>query len=418
MMSNRPDLKFGPGTSIGFTPTGIAAFTNLRPAAVVRELIQNALDAAREASERTAFVCFRLTRKNTNTIPGIRSYGKALESAVKTHKEMMGGDLPRQAELVVSTIQDALSKNTQDILSVLDNGIGLNERRMNALLSDGVSAKHGNATGTYGNGHAVAIPASDLRYILYGGVTDNGRQIGAGHAVLASHTGTGKTTYLCAGHGFFVLKFRNGKDGKLYDYAKAQAIPKLIAGDLKNIRETYRHGTVVVIPAFNHFREGTPHSGTWWRKPQRATSSKRSKKNSSRCRWKTCDPGKTPFPKFSTTPRSAVRWKPIGKINALEPSSVARKPSKRTKFCALEKATPCKPRWVSSASSSLHGPLGTPASTSAGTACGSLMTKQSPDFTTSSGTALPSMRCFFSTRTREKICTGSSETLKVPCTTV
>ena len=258
MMSKRPDLKFGPGTSIGFTPAGIAAFTNLRPAAVVRELIQNALDAASEANERTAFVRFRLTRKNTNTIPGIRSYGKALERAVKTHQEMTGGELPRQAELVVSTIKGALSKDTQDILSVLDNGIGLNERRMNALLSDGVSAKHGNATGTYGNGHTVAIPASDLRYILYGGVTDNGRRIGAGHAVLASHTGTGKATYLCAGDGFFVLKLRNGKDGKLYDYAKEQAIPELIACDLKNIRKTDRHGTVVVLPAFNHFREERP----------------------------------------------------------------------------------------------------------------------------------------------------------------
>ena len=258
MTNKRPDLKFGPGPSVGFTPAGIAAFTNLRPAAVVRELIQNALDAARETNERTAFVRFRLTRKNTNAIPGIRSYVKALKSAIETHKEVTGGELPRQAELVVSTINDALSKKKQDILSVLDNGIGLDKRRMNALLSDGVSAKHGNATGTYGNGHTVAIPASNLRYILYGGVTDNGRRIGAGHAVLASHTGTGKDSYLCAGDGFFVLNFQNGKDGKLYDYVKAQAIPKLIADDLKNIRETGRHGTVVVIPAFNHFREKLP----------------------------------------------------------------------------------------------------------------------------------------------------------------
>ena len=255
MMSKRLDLKFGPGNSVGFTPAGVAAFTNLRPAAVVRELIQNSLDAAREANERTAFVRFRLTRENTKTIPGIRSYGKALESAIKTNQKLTGGQLPRQAELVVNTIKGALSQNKQDILSVLDNGIGLDERRMNALLSDGVSAKHGNATGTYGNGHTVAIPASNLRYILYGGVTDNGRRIGAGHAVLASHTGTGKAAYLCAGDGFFVLGFRNGNNGKLYHYATGQAIPALIGDDLKTIRETDRHGTVVVIPAFNHFRE-------------------------------------------------------------------------------------------------------------------------------------------------------------------
>ena len=257
-MSKRPDLKFGPGVSAGFTPTGIAAFTNLRPAAVVRELIQNALDAAREANERLAFVRFRLTRKNIRKIPGIHSYGKALKSAIETHEEMGGGALPSQAQLVVNTIKEALDEETQDILSVLDNGIGLNEHRMNALLSDGVSAKGSNATGTYGNGHSVAIPASNLRYILYGGVTDNGRRIGAGHAVLASHTGNLKDDYPRAGDGFFVFKFWNGKDGKLYDYATARAIPELIAGDLQNIRETDRHGTAVVIPAFNHFREKRP----------------------------------------------------------------------------------------------------------------------------------------------------------------
>ena len=186
------------------------------------------------------------------------SYRKALKSAIETHEKMGGGELPGQAQLVVNTIKEALDEETQDILSVLDNGIGLNEHRMNALLSDGVSAKGSNATGTYGNGHSVAIPASNLRYILYGGVTDNGRRIGAGHAVLASHTGNLKDDHPRAGDGFFVYKFWNGKDGKLYDYATARAIPELIAGDLQNIRETDRHGTAVVIPAFNHFREKRP----------------------------------------------------------------------------------------------------------------------------------------------------------------
>ena len=75
---------------------------------------------------------------------------------------------------------------------MLDNGVGLNEQRMNALLSDGLSVKEGGATGTYGNGHSTAIPASDLRYVLYGGVTADGQKTGAGHAVIASHLAEGE----------------------------------------------------------------------------------------------------------------------------------------------------------------------------------------------------------------------------------
>ena len=183
---------------------------------------------------------------------------------------------------------------------------------MNALLSDGISAKGSNATGTYGNGHSVAIPASNLRYILYGGVTANGRQIGAGHAVLASHTGSLKDDHPRAGDGFLVLKFRNGKNGKLYDYATARAIPALIAGDLKNIRETDGHGTAVVIPAFNHFRE----KRSLWDMVARAAACnffQAIEEKRLRCRWKTYDPDKATLPKFSTAPRFAVRWKPTGK---------------------------------------------------------------------------------------------------------
>ena len=70
-------------------------------------------------------------------------------------------------------------------------------------------------------------------------------EIGAGHAVLASHTGSLKDDHPRAGDGFVVLKFRNGKDGKLYDYATARAIPALIAGDLK----TYARPTDTARPS-------------------------------------------------------------------------------------------------------------------------------------------------------------------------
>ena len=254
MANKPPDLLFGPGSNSGFTPAGIAAFDNLRPAAVVRELIQNALDAAQACDAKPAVVRFRLEEIKTSQIPGIKSYEKAFNAAVKTQKEMGAETLPTRAQYVVSTIQKALNQDTQNVLSVLDNGIGLNEQRMTALLSDGVSVKDGNATGTYGNGHSVAIPASDLRYVLYGGITANKESIGSGHAVIASHSKR-NLRHLCAGDGFLVLDFANGAQGKLYKYAKKSCIPKLIADNLEKIRKYSDHGTAVVIPAFNNLRE-------------------------------------------------------------------------------------------------------------------------------------------------------------------
>ena len=253
MTHRAPDLHFGPGTSSGFTPAGIAAFDNLRPAAVVRELIQNALDAARIARALPARVRFQLTRTRRKAIPGMVNYEKAFATAIKTQREMARGALARQAELVVARIQGALERDEVDVLTVLDNGVGLNEELMNALLSDGVSIKDGNATGTYGNGHATAIPASDLRYVLYAGVTADGKRIGSGHAVLASHTARGQRHPRSA-DGFFIRDFQAG-NGKLFVYSRGPGLSGLISEALKQIKEETVHGSAVIIPAFNNFLE-------------------------------------------------------------------------------------------------------------------------------------------------------------------
>ena len=186
-------------------------------------------------------------------MPGIQSYRKTFDAAVKSQKESGGGELPSQANRVVQVIENALNQDEHDILSVLDNGIGLDKFRMNALLSDGVSAKSGSATGTFGNGHSVVIPASDLRYILYGGVVESGQQIGSGHAVLASHIVPTKDHQI-AGDGFLVHRFYGGT----HEYAQDYSIPDPIASELEDIRKNSKCGTVVIIPSFNNFREETP----------------------------------------------------------------------------------------------------------------------------------------------------------------
>ncbi len=244
-----PNLLFGPGSPTGFTPAGIAGFDDLRSAAVVRELIQNSLDAAMEAREKTAIVRFQLFRDRIETIPGIQNYRAAFEGAVQSH----GGkdSLPGPARRVVQVMSNALRKDEHDVLCVLDNGIGLDRKRMAALLSDGVSAKGEGSTGTFGNGHSVAIPASDLRYVLYGGITAGGRRIAAGHAVLASRT-IPNEKYPHAGDGFLIRRFLQGG---AHEYAQGDSIPGFIASELDDIEKSSVCGTAVIIPAFNSFRE-------------------------------------------------------------------------------------------------------------------------------------------------------------------
>ena len=253
MPHTKPDLIFGPGPNSGFTPAGIAAFDDLQPAAVIRELIQNALDAARSIDVKPAVVRFRLSSTKLLNVPGIQSYQDAFRHAVSSQKEMMGGELAQQAKLVSDRMLDVLPEDKVDVLSILDNGIGLDEQRLNALLSDGLSVKGVGATGTYGNGHSTAIPASNLRYVLYGGLTSNGCRIASGHAVLASHYVEGEK-HRRGGDGYFILDFHPGKT-KLYDYPTGQKIPKLITSSLDLIQSESGRGTAVIIPAFNNFLE-------------------------------------------------------------------------------------------------------------------------------------------------------------------
>ena len=255
--SRKPTLKFGEtrGEIQGFTSWKTASFNDLPPARVIREILQNSLDAAVEAKEKPAVVRFRVTKIKDHDIPDIAGYRKAFREAVVYHQRQ--GELPDAAQHVVNTIEATLENLAKDghyLLAVSDNGVGLNERRMKALFSDGTSVKATNAAGSYGVGHFAAISASDLHYLLYGGVLENGKKLAAGYAVLASRPGK-KCWY--SAQGYLIKKFAAGMGDKLYDFLDSKSIPEILSTDLERIREEWKHGTVISIPAFNYFGDYT-----------------------------------------------------------------------------------------------------------------------------------------------------------------
>ena len=254
----RPTLKFGPTASIsGFTSFGTASFNNLQPARIIRELIQNSLDAAVEVGEQTAVVRFRVNRMDREDVPDLRGYEKTLKEAISSHSDD-NGQMPDAAQQVVDNINGALrsvKKGRHYSLAVLDNGIGLDERRMNSLLGDGASVKPGEGTGSYGVGHLAAIPTSDLRYVLYGAVRKSGKRIAAGSAVLAGRPGRPGTKNAYAAEGYLVRRLLNGEGGRFYQFMGQRAVPDLLGQQQDEIESEWGHGTAVLILAFNHFGE-------------------------------------------------------------------------------------------------------------------------------------------------------------------
>ena len=247
----RLDLKFGPGDLSGFTAAGLTGFHALNPAAVVRELLQNSLDAARDAGRKLAKIRFEIEKHPMRLVPGIETYRSAFQQAVDDQKKLLG-TLPDTAISIVNAMQSCSGKNECTTLFVLDNGIGLDKKRMQGLLGDGLSVKSNESAGSVGNGHLTIIPASDLRYVLYGGRTENGDCIGSGHAVLASHQPDGER--IRSKDGFYVKELTDDLFDR-YVFPENDEVPDYIDAKLQWIETNWSTGTVVAVPGFNRFRE-------------------------------------------------------------------------------------------------------------------------------------------------------------------
>ena len=242
------NLIFDRGDPSGFGV--LAEQSELNPTTIVRELVQNSLDAAREA-DRDTVIRFELIEHDIKDIPAIDRYKKVLGKAKKVSEKRHAGTLPDTEQSIVSAIERQVNLRKIDTLFVMDNGIGLNEARMDALLADGISYKSRGGAGSFGYGHTTVIPASDLRYMLYGGFS-NDIKIASGHAVLSAFEEDGE---IKGKDGYFIVK-KTGKMLKPFVYPSNKAIPAIIKSRLDTIEEDWGDsGSVVAIPGFNYFNE-------------------------------------------------------------------------------------------------------------------------------------------------------------------
>lgn len=237
--------------SDGFT-TNVTSRQAAEPDPVVRELLQNSLDAAiREAGRERAEVHFTIARRSLSDLPGLAAYRKAF-SAARKEREADSAAKTHDQQSAIKRIQDALDLTEMSVLFCRDNGVGLDLRRLQALLSEGNSNKAGGGAGSYGLGHLTAYAASDLRYVLYAG-RQAGGDIASGHAILASHR-VGRARY--AADGYWrrtneVLTY-TVDDGNYPDEA-----PPLLQSEMDRIDSS---GTVIAIAGFNHFHDDDPAS--------------------------------------------------------------------------------------------------------------------------------------------------------------
>lgn len=141
------------------TPEGFRSGEGVDDEIVVRELVQNALDAKADT------INFHSIDVPLSHIPDIKGYRSAVASILPKATETSIG------KAALERINQALESDKVRCLVCTDNGEGLGIEEYRSLLGTAMSQKTNEASvgklGSVGVGHLTALDASDLRYVLY-----------------------------------------------------------------------------------------------------------------------------------------------------------------------------------------------------------------------------------------------------------
>lgn len=167
-------------TSDGFSTSSTAGQEKGRAEPVVRELLQNRLDARNQDRVDVVFTIDEIPQEQ---IPCLEDYQQTYTKAREQREAEAVLSAPDQN--ICARIDNVLESPKTKVLFCRDNGNGLSKDTMNRLLSEGNTSKTKGGAGSVGVGHLTAFAASDLRYIVYGGKTAEGF-CGSGRALLAA----------------------------------------------------------------------------------------------------------------------------------------------------------------------------------------------------------------------------------------
>ena len=240
----------------GFSSSTTSNVANAEATTIIRELIQNSVDAAKSKARQRTVIRFEIDNVQSSGLPGLSNVKEAFGHAVKAQTKL-NGTLPDVQQEFVDSVEQHLDDTKCSVLSVTDNGIGLTQDTMNALLSDGRSAKSSEGSGAHGYGHLTVLPSSGVRLVYYGGQSDSDKRVAAGHCILASFH-DGEVSRKKDG---YLVRDVNEDMFDPFDFLTGDDIPKLISKKLDEISAEWGTGTVVQVPFFNYFR--SPKEDLW-----------------------------------------------------------------------------------------------------------------------------------------------------------
>ena len=244
-------ILFRKGVDVaGFSSSTTSNVANADATTIVRELIQNSVDAAKSVNRENTVIRFEIDEVESARLPGLPDVRNAFGHAVDSQRKLNGGAIPDVQQEIIEGFENHFNDAKCSVLSVSDNGIGLTRDTMNALLSDGRSAKTGDGGGAHGYGHLTVLPSSGIRLVYYGGHSSTEPRVAAGHCVLASFH-DGRQSHKKDGY------LVNGLSDDMfspYEFLSGAQVPDLISAKLDAISKAWGSGTVVQVPFFNHFR--------------------------------------------------------------------------------------------------------------------------------------------------------------------